>query len=63
MNGGRYIAYRCKTCGLIFIIPYDEKEKIKGEHIQCPLRHMDVEELDKYENMLECMNQKYSRLI
>lgn len=65
MNGDGYIAYKCRVCKLIFIIPEDGKRKaeVLSRFISCPLGHRGVEQLDIYEGLKECMEQTFSRLI
>ena len=60
-----YIVYKCRACGFIFAVPADglRKAKVLGRFISCPLGHRGIEELDRYDDMLKCMNQKYSSLI
>ena len=65
MNGDGYVSYKCKECGLIFIIPLDGKRKasVLCRYLTCPLGHRRIEQLDIYEGLKECMEQTYSRLI
>ena len=64
MNNDGYIAYRCKSCGLVFVVPEDSIRLagVLQRFMSCPLGHRGIEELDRYDDMLECMNQKYSSL-
>jgi len=64
VNGEGYISYKCKSCGLIFILPEDSIRlaSVLGRFVTCPLGHRGIEELDRYDDMLKCMNQKYSSL-
>ena len=65
MNGGEYIAYRCRTCGFVFIIPIDgiRQAQVQGRFITCNLGHRGIEEIGRYDDLLECMKQTFSRLI
>lgn len=56
-----YISYECKNCGMIFIIPEDglRKAKILGRFISCPLGHRPIEELDRYDDLIECMEEQH----
>lgn len=61
----KYIAYKCSKCGLVFIIPEDGKRLagVLQRFLSCPLGHKGIKELNAYDDLLKCMNQKYSRLI
>ena len=52
-----YILYQCRQCGFIFIIPIDglRKAKVLCRFIGCNLGHRGVEELNRYDNLIECM--------
>lgn len=65
MNGEKYIAYKCKSCGLVFVVTEDSIRlaKILNRFMSCPLGHRGIEKLDPYDDLLKCMNQKYSELI
>jgi len=54
-----YISYQCRQCGFIFIIPIDgiRKAEILGRFISCPLGHRGVKELNKYGDLLKCMEE------
>lgn len=62
---GKTIIYECRTCGFIFEIPEDGLRKAEVLHrfIACPLGHRGVKKIDKFGDLRECMNQKYSELI
>lgn len=57
MEDKSYISFKCTICGMIFIIPEDglRKAKLLGRFISCPLGHRPIEELDRYDDLLECM--------
>lgn len=59
------IVYECRTCGFIFEIPEDGLRKAEVLHrfIGCPLGHRGVKKIDKFADLEECMNQRYSSLI
>jgi len=38
------------------------RAKVMNKVIRCPICHGGIKELDRYDDMLECMNQKYSSL-
>lgn len=53
-----YIAYRCLKCGTVFIIPteYVERMEKQKRYIACNFGHKEIEELDKYDSIKECMD-------
>jgi len=59
-----YISYKCNQCTLVFIMPLDglRRAKVMNKVIRCPICHGGIKELDRYDDMLKCMNQKYSSL-
>ncbi len=65
MNDEKYIAFRCRDCGIVFIVPTDSERlaSVLGRYWSCPLGHRRVERLNIYEGMRECMEQTFSRLI
>ena len=61
----QYILYKCNECKLEFPIPLDglRLAKVLGKYFRCPLCHGAIKEIGRYDDLLECMNQKYSSLI
>ena len=59
-----YIAYNCKNCKTIFIIPTEDLHRMeKGNRVlACPFGHRDIEVVDKYGDLIECMKQRSSTL-
>ena len=60
-----YIAYQCNVCRIFFIIPVEDTERMKaqGKYIACNFGHKNIKEIDKYADLKECREQKYSTLI
>lgn len=53
-----YIAYRCKQCESVFIIPIEDIEKMEKQkrYLSCPFGHKKIGKLDKYDSLKECMD-------
>lgn len=53
-----YIAYKCKICGIVFIIPTEDIEKMEKQkrYIACNFGHKQIERLGKYDSLKECMD-------
>lgn len=53
-----YMAYRCKQCGIAFMIPTEDIIRMgkQKRYLSCPYGHRRVDELDKYDNLKECMD-------
>ena len=45
MNDEKYIAFRCRDCGIVFIVPTDSERlaSVLGRYWSCPLGHRRVE--------------------
>lgn len=56
-----YISYTCRQCGMVFIIPVDglRLAKVLGCFLSCPLGHRQIEELNRYDDLLECMEEQH----
>ena len=56
-----YISYTCKQCGMAFIIPVDglRLAQVLGRFISCPLGHRQIEELNRYDDLLRCMEEQH----
>ena len=60
-----YISYECNKCKTVFIMPTYDIERMErgGRYMTCPFGHRHIELLDKYDNLLECMNHRaYKRI-
>lgn len=55
-----YMAYQCRQCGTVFIIPteYIERMEKQKRYIACNFGHRNIEKLDKYDNLKECMQER-----
>lgn len=60
-----YIAYKCKVCNTFFIIPTEDVERMElaRKYIACNFGHKNIKKIKKYDDLLECMQQRYSTLI
>lgn len=56
-----YISYECKQCNMVFILPMDglRLAKVLGRFISCPLGHRQIEELNRYDDLLKCMEEQH----
>ncbi|MDY0235075.1 MAG: hypothetical protein RBR71_03565 [Gudongella sp.] len=65
MNGEKYIAYQCLECGMVFTIEEDglRRADILKRVIRCNLGCRRIKKIGVYDNLKECMEQTYSRLI
>jgi hypothetical protein len=61
-----YIVYKCKVCQLVFIIPIDglRRAEVLGRYISCNLGHTQIEEVGRYDSLIECMEgaRQYKRV-
>lgn len=53
-----YVAYRCKRCKVVFVIPteYIRVMENQGRYIACPFGHKVIEKEKKYDSLRECMD-------
>ena len=56
-----YISYQCVRCTLIFIIPVDglRLAEVTHKYLGCPLCHGEIEELNRYDDLLKCMEKQH----
>ena len=56
-----YISYECVRCTLIFIIPADglRLAEVTHKYMRCPLCHGGIKELNRYDDLLKCMEEQH----
>lgn len=56
-----YIAYRCKRCGVVFIIPTEDVKRMEKQkrYITCPFGHKEISILNKYDDLIKCMEDQH----
>lgn len=56
-----YVSYRCKRCNAEFIIPTEHLKisEIHGRYLACPFGHKDIEVVDRYGDLKQCMEEQH----
>ena len=65
MKCEEYVVFQCRKCKTTIIVPLEDLKRMElsDRRIACIFGHWDIGKLDKYADLKECTEQRYSTLI